>query len=131
MILIDTDVLVNLFDLTKPRHAIADKAMADLLKDDISLYVSIVTAIEFIQGSKSGIEKNKVIQQLQFFQNFAVTEQISLDAKELIIKYSSSNGLLLGDSLIAATALYLDIPLFTFNKKDFKFIKYLKLYEPS
>jgi predicted nucleic acid-binding protein len=36
----------------------------------------------------------------------------------------------MGDAFIAATALFLNIQLFTFNNKDFRFITNLKLYEP-
>jgi len=33
------------------------------------------------------------------------------------------------DAMIAATALHADLVLFTFNLRDFKFIKGLQLYE--
>ncbi|WP_456383255.1 hypothetical protein [Persephonella sp.] len=32
------------------------------------------------------------------------------------------------DALIAATSIYYDAPLLTFNKKDFKYIEELRLY---
>jgi len=33
------------------------------------------------------------------------------------------------DSLIAATAIELDLPLFTYNIKDFRYISGIRLYE--
>jgi predicted nucleic acid-binding protein len=39
--------------------------------------------------------------------------------------------LMLADALIAATSLQLEIPLYSLNKKDYKFIDTLKLYEPK
>ncbi len=42
--------------------------------------------------------------------------------------YSKSHSLKIPDALNGATSLYYKIPLFTYNKKDFNFIKELKLY---
>ena len=130
-ILVDTDVLINLFDPNKPNHATADKTLAELVFLKATLYISVITEIEMLQGTKPTIEKKGLIKKLSAFQGFNVTEEISIAAKELIVEYSSSHGLMLADALIAATALFVDIPLFTFNKKDFRFIKNLKLYEPN
>ena len=62
--------------------------------------------------------------------NIFLSDEICILTKELIMSYSSSHGLLMGDAFIAATALTMDIELFTFNKKDFRFIKHLNLYDP-
>ncbi len=130
MILIDTDILINLFDPYKSNHLIADKTLANLILAKTVLTVSIITEIEMIQGTKKNVEKKGLIKKLDVFKSINVTEEISDNAKQLIIQYSSSHGLMPADSFIAATALHFDIPLFTFNKKDFRFIKNLKLYEP-
>ena len=130
MILIDTDILINLFDPYKSNHAIADKTLANLILAKTVLTVSIITEIEMIQGTKTNVEKKGLVKKLDVFKAINVTEEISDAAKQLIIQYSSSHGLMLADSFIAATALHFDIELFTFNKKDFRFIKNLKLYEP-
>jgi tRNA(fMet)-specific endonuclease VapC len=129
MILLDTDVLINLFDPFKSNHDIADNILKDLLSHNIEMYVSTITEIELVQGNKSSTDKKGLIKKLEFFKSLSITEEISIKAKELIFTYSSSHGLFLADAFIAATALQLEMPLFTFNKKDFKFIKNLKLYE--
>lgn len=46
---------------------------------------------------------------------------------ELMSKYSLSHNLTLPDAMIAATAISNNIPLYTLNKKDFKFIVGMKL----
>jgi predicted nucleic acid-binding protein len=56
------------------------------------------------------------------FEIIEVSESISIKAKNLIEKYSKSHGLLIPDALIGATALELDLPLYTSNVKDFQFI---------
>ena len=49
-------------------------------------------------------------------------------AVNLIEIYSKSHGLKVADALIAATAISSDIELWTFNKKDFRFIENLRLF---
>lgn len=48
----------------------------------------------------------------------------------MIDTYSNSQGLLLADAIIAATALQYDLVLVTDNTKDFQFIKDLKILKP-
>jgi len=56
-------------------------------------------------------------------------KKISLKSIELIKSYTKSHNLRIPDAIIAATAISLDYPLFTFNVNDFKFIPTMKLYE--
>ncbi len=129
-LLIDTDVLINFFDKTKKLNQIAQNAFYDFNIRDVEPCISIITTIEMIQGSKNNLEKNKILKQIEPFDRISLSDDICTVTKDLIITYSSSHRLLMGDAFIAATALFLDIELFTFNKKDFRFIKSLKLYEP-
>jgi hypothetical protein len=48
-------------------------------------------------------------------------------AVSMIESYSKSHGLKIPDAIIAATALSLEIKLFTLNLKDFRYIDGLKL----
>lgn len=129
-VLIDTDVLINFFDKNKKFNQIAENAFYDFYNRNIEPCISIITTIEMIQGSKTNIEKKRILKQLEPFGVISLSDGICASTKNLIINYSDSHGLLMGDAFIAATALYLDIQLFTFNKKDFRFIKNLKLYQP-
>lgn len=54
-------------------------------------------------------------------------------SRNLLIQYKLSNGLLLADSLIAATAIYNNCDFISKNQKDYKFIANLKLlkYPPK
>lgn len=130
-ILIDSDVLINLFDEKKIFHLLVKKNLNLFQQKGITPNISLVTAIEILQGNKSHLQKKQLNRELIFFNQIDITVSIGNIAKELILKYSSTHGLLLADSLIAATAIQLEIPLFSLNKKDFKFIKNLKLYEPK
>jgi predicted nucleic acid-binding protein len=53
---------------------------------------------------------------------------ISLLAIDLYKKYKLSHGLDIPDSLIAATSIVLELPLFTYNVKDFHYIPDIQLY---
>lgn len=128
-VLIDTDVLINFFDKNKKFNQVAANAFYDFTIRNIEPCISIITSIEMIQGSKTNLEKKRIVKQLDPFDVISLSDGICASTKNLIITYSASHGLLMGDAFIAATALYLDMPLFTFNKKDFRFIKNLKLYE--
>jgi len=52
---------------------------------------------------------------------------IGVLAKDLLQSYPLSHGLEIPDALIAATAIETDCPLFSYNAKDFRFIKGLRL----
>jgi predicted nucleic acid-binding protein len=104
------------------------------LKQFIEINSSVVCStiyIENIQGSKSNQEKRFIKKYLDNFPLLLVDSDISARAIQLIDAYSNSNGLLLADALIAATALENDLTVLTYNVDDFKFIKDLKWEKPQ
>ncbi len=129
-VLIDTDVLINFFDKNKNFNQVAANAFYGFSNSNIEPCISIIAIIEMIQGTKTRVDKNRILKQLEPFDSVFLSDEICTVTKDLIITYSSSHGLLIADAFIAATALNLEVQLFTFNKKDFRFIKDLKLYEP-
>ena len=58
----------------------------------------------------------------------SLDNSISQSGIRLYKKYKLSHGLDMPDSLIAATAIELDLPLFTYNTKDFRYISGISLY---
>ena len=58
-----------------------------------------------------------------------MNESISELFFDIVNKYALSHAHGIPDSIIAATALYFDMELFTFNLKDFSFIPNLKIYQ--
>ncbi|MEI8045738.1 MAG: hypothetical protein WCI92_00055 [Bacteroidota bacterium] len=56
------------------------------------------------------------------------TIEVSELALKQIEKYSLSHQLQIPDSIIGATAIVFDLPLFTYNTKDFKFMPGIRLY---
>lgn len=56
-----------------------------------------------------------------------ITSEISDIHLSLVKQYALSHKLQVPDAIIASTALFHDLPLFTLNKKDFKYIRGVKL----
>lgn len=91
------------------------------------LGMSAVTYMELIVGALNKQEVEIIKKAFADFAIIEISESISIKAKHLIESFSKSHGLLIPDALIAATALELDLPLFTSNIKDFRFISNLNL----
>jgi predicted nucleic acid-binding protein len=98
---------------------------------NLEIVIDSTIYIECLQGSKSNKEKLIIKKVLSNFPLLLASEKISKKAIDLIDTYSNSNGLLLADALIAATALENDLTVMTYNIDDFKFIKDLKWQKPT
>ncbi len=74
--------------------------------------------IEILKDNQSTIKK---------VQSFNSPLAISKQSTILIKTYAKSHHLDIPDALIGSTALVLDVPLFTYNIRDFRFIDGLEL----
>ena len=120
--LLDTNILSKIF------YGNAD---VKNFVDNLMVGVETIVYIECIQGSISNGDKRRIKRSLQKIKFYLLTNNIAQNAIELIDNYSNSNGLLLADALIAATALEYDLTLITYNTKHFQFIKGLKVLTPT
>ena len=111
--LIDTDALVW---MTRG-HAGAAQRLSQLLPWQLSA----VTYIELAQGCRTKAELAQLKKGLTLSQThiLPVTPSITERAMALIDSHALSNGLQLGDALIAATATEHALTLLTGNKKHF------------
>ena len=120
--LLDTNILSKIF------YGNAD---VKNLVDNLIVGVETAVYIECIQGSISNSDKWRIKRSLQSLKFYSLTNDIAQNAIELIDNHSNSQGLLLADALIAATALEYDLTLITYNTKHFQFIKGLKVLTPT
>ena len=122
MIILDTNIIIELFK--------GNVETEELLKkiDEKEFAISVITSMELYYGAINKRELNKIKKFLKSFNLLTINEEISKIALDLIEKYSKSHGLDIPDALIAATSLYYEIPLLTYNKKDFKYIEDLRLF---
>lgn len=120
--IIDSDILIDI-GRNNPQ------AVKRLEEEDkySKLVISAVTQMELITGCRDKTELRLLDKFLEDFEIISINFEITQKAIQLLREYKLSHGLLIADSIIAATTLILDAYLLTKNQKDYKFIKGLKL----
>ena len=125
-IIVDTDVLIEYLDQSKIRHK---DTVAVLENKDLVISISSITAMELIVGAINKTHLTKINKELRAFLIILPDHEIGLLSINLLQQYNLSHGLKIQDCFIAATAIFMKIPLFTYNIKDFRFIEGLNLYK--
>ena len=121
IILCDSNVMIDWINNRQ-------KAIDDLSRMEGHIAISIVTEYEIIAGAKDLTMQRHFEKLLNNYTVVLLDANISLLAINLYKKYKLSHGLDMPDSLIAATAIELELPLFTYNTKDFRYIPEIQLY---
>ena len=85
--------------------------------------------MELYQGMGDKTELVQMKKRLRYFDVVQVDKAISKMAIDLIAEFKLSHGLQIPDAIIGATAIVYQIPLYTYNVKDFKFMPNINLYE--
>jgi len=111
---LDTNILLYLLQ--------GDETLVEVL-DKKQIYISFVTQLELLSFPGLSKKDNKVIDELL---KECVIIDINSEIKNLTISYRKKYKLKLPDSIIAASSLYLDIPLISADA-DFKKIDELNL----
>ena len=122
MVLCDTDIFVEALK--------NNKSVTGLLRhigfQNIAL--SAITLMELYFGALNKRELAKIKSRMQRLEVVNLDNEITGTAINMIEKYSKSHGLHIPDALIASTAICSGMELLTYNVKDFKFIKGIKLF---
>lgn len=105
--------------------------MVGVLKEigEPNIAISIVTAGELLFGAFNKRELNQISKDIEKINLLQINDDIGTRFLKLMKLYSLSHRLSLPDGLIAATCLELKIPLYTNNKKHFKYIDELILFK--
>lgn len=90
--------------------------------------ISVITQAELFYGAKNGQELLMLERHLSLCHCYPLDAQISSLFAELMKTYALSHRSSIPDMLIAATAIVHDVPLYTLNVKDFRFIADIRLY---
>ena len=120
--LVDTDILI---DAARGIQDAVDYLTA--LKTNDVPAISVVTQMELLVGCRDKAELRKLDQFLQQFQIVPLDAAIGDKSIELLRDYRLSHGLLIPDSLIAATAMVAGIAFVSKNQRDYPFIVGLNL----
>lgn len=118
-ILVDTNIVLYLLS--------GDNTIADFLNDKI-VFLSFVSELELLGYKEiSVLEKRKVESLLADSSIIDINSEI----KKIVVELRKSNKIKLPDAIIAATSIYLNIPLITSDKdltrlKDLNILLYEK-----
>jgi predicted nucleic acid-binding protein len=123
MILCDTNIFIEIFRKNVSIRSELDKIGCE------NILASDVVKAELFFGAKNKGELQSIKNYLNNFSSLTIQSEISKMAVDFVEKYCLSENLNLPDALIAATAIYYNIELFTLNRKHFVFIPDLKLYQ--
>lgn len=127
-IICDTDVIIDYFDQSNPRNT----ETGLILDHQIGLkniVISAITKMELLAGAVSKQNLNLIKANINGIELLLVNNEITLTALNLVETYKLSHNLAMADSFIAATSLYTQFPLFTYNLKDYKFIDGIELFD--
>ncbi len=123
----DTDVMIDYWDTKSKRHFKTKEILEKEFGLD-NIFISAITKMELLIGAGNKENESKIQYRLQRFNIALINNNISEEAIELIEKYRLSHGLAIPDAIIAATTKIIELELFTYNIKDYRFIDKLKLY---
>jgi predicted nucleic acid-binding protein len=121
MILCDTNIIIEALKGDDKTIKIIERIGLE------NIAISSVTVMELYFGAFNKRELNKIKKHLKALNLVHFDNNVSELAVRLIESYSKSHGLQIPDAIIAATALSLEIKLFTLNLRDFRYIDGLKL----
>ena len=120
--IVDTDILID-----AGRGVSEAVNCLQNLKASSGLAISIVTEMELIVGCANKVELQTLENFLKQFYIIKIDLAVSDKAVELLRLYRLSHGLLIADSIIAATAMVWNYPFITKNQRDYRFIQGLNL----
>jgi predicted nucleic acid-binding protein len=121
-VIVDTDILID-----AGRGVAEATSCLQAIEQQSALATSAVTQMELLIGSRNKKEQDDIEKFLSRFQVIKITGLASDTAVDLLRRYRLSHGLLIGDALIAATALVLNVPLISKNQRDYRFMANLNL----
>ncbi|WP_028297858.1 type II toxin-antitoxin system VapC family toxin [Olivibacter sitiensis] len=121
MVLCDTNILIYAFN---------GRQETILQLQEIGLeqiVLSVITVMELYQGMANKAELTQMKKKIKYYDVVEIDIATSRLATELIEKFRLSHGLQIPDPIIGATAVVHQIPLYTYNTKDFSFMPDIKL----
>jgi predicted nucleic acid-binding protein len=103
----------------------------NLIKSDTTLFVKTIIEMELLQGGLDKNELQRIEKKRGAFRLLNMQQTIFDLATQFIREYRLSHGLALPDAVIGATAIYYQMPLFIYNRKDFRFLPEIQLTDDN
>jgi predicted nucleic acid-binding protein len=112
MVFVDTCVLI---DYSRGRLEINETNYGNYC-------INSIVQMEFIAGALDKRELKKINKILSRFVLLEIDQEILNVSAGLMNRYTLSHGMSVYDAIIAATCMVYDLPLWTYNEKDFRFL---------
>jgi predicted nucleic acid-binding protein len=93
-----------------------------------NVLIPSVSVMELYRGMQHKKEMTAMQKKIDSYNILHFNEDVSKSAIEIINKFKLSHNIQIPDAIIGAMSIVYDLELFTYNKKDFKFIPGIKLY---
>lgn len=119
-VLCDTCVIIDF--MNERSHV-----LKELQNRNMTLFINSIIEMELFQGARNKNELRAIEKKLCSFRLLDMQQVIFDLATDYVRAYRLSHGLTLPDAVIGATAIYYQIPLLTYNRKDFKFLPEIQL----
>jgi predicted nucleic acid-binding protein len=91
------------------------------------VYINDVVIMELYQGARDKKELNYIKKKIMKFEVLKMNQEIISLAREILDRYTLSHNTKIMDALIASTVIMYNIDLYTFNKKDFRYLEQVNL----
>lgn len=85
-------------------------------------YMNSIVENEVIVGAKNKRDLATTNKKISGFPMLEIDQEILALSTKLLNRYTLSHGMTIYDAIIAATCMVYDLPLWTYNKKDFRFL---------
>jgi len=112
MVCLDTCIVI---DYINGKIEITDNQMP-------TLYMNTIVENEVIVEAKNKRDLATINKKISDFPMLDIDQDIMDLSTKLLNRYALSHGMSIYDSIIAATCMVYDLPLWTHNKKDFRFL---------
>ena len=123
LVMCDTNVFIHWFrDDSKTIKTLTTIGVENIV-------ISAITKMELLLGAENKAELAAMKNKIQSYPVIPIIDTVSVRAIEYIENYRLSQNLQIPDALIGATAIVFDLPLFTYNLKDFRFLPNIELYD--
>jgi len=121
IIFVDTNIVI---DYIKNRD---NEELVTYVDSFDTVYINDVVIMELYQGARDKKELNYIKKKIMKFEVLKMNHEIISLAKEILDRYTLSHNTKIMDALIASTVIMYNIDLFTWNKKDFKYLEQITL----
>jgi len=99
----------------------------NVLLDKTNCYINHIVLMELYIGAKNKAELRSLKSQLQGFKLLNTDQNIINLSTQIIENFALSHGAKIQDSILASTCLINNLPIYTYNVKDFRYIPNLEI----